>query len=177
MIRKHNQTHPLVHQKDLTNWFTATTGHPHDQSQISRILGPRFNYLDGEHTQKDIQGMKGKSRSSLGDWPDLEMALFEWQQRMEQKKAILTGDVLKTKAEQLWKALPQYSDVEMPKWSNRWLDRFKKRYKIKEYVQHGEAGSAATDDLDNIEQMQALRQLCTEYHLQDILNIDETSLN
>jgi hypothetical protein len=79
MIRKHNQIHPLVHQKDLANWFTATTGHPLDQSQISRILGPRFNYLDGEYTQKDIQGMKGKSRSSLGDWPDLEMALFEWQ--------------------------------------------------------------------------------------------------
>jgi hypothetical protein len=37
--------------------------------------------------------MKEKSRSSTGDWPDLEMALFEWQQRMEQKKAIITGDL------------------------------------------------------------------------------------
>jgi Tc5 transposase DNA-binding domain len=54
--------------------------------------------------------MKGKSRSSTGDWPDLEMALFEWQQRMEQKKAIITGDILKEKARQLWDALPQYND-------------------------------------------------------------------
>ena len=87
---------------------------------------------------------------SAGGWPDLDMALFEWQQRMEQKKAIITGDTLKEKARQLWEALPQYNDVEMPKWSNGWLDGFKKRYKIKEYVQHGEAGSAATDDPDNI---------------------------
>ena len=78
MIRKRNQTHPLAHQKDLANWFTATTGHPLDQSQISRILGPKFDYLDGEHTRKDIREIKGKSRSSTGDWPDLEMALFEW---------------------------------------------------------------------------------------------------
>jgi hypothetical protein len=177
MIRKRNQTHPLAHQKDLANWFTATTGHPLDQSQISRILGPRFNYLDGEHTQKDIRGMKGKSRLSLGDWPDLEMALFEWQQRMEQKRAIITGEILKTKAGQLWEALPQYSDIEMPKWSNGWLEGFKKRYRIKEYVQHGEAGSAATDDLDNIAQMEALRQLCKEYELCNILNMDETGLN
>ena len=30
------------------------------------------------------------------------MALFEWQQRMEQMKAILTGEILKTTARQLW---------------------------------------------------------------------------
>ena len=77
MIRKRNQTHPLAHQKDLANWFTATTGHPLDQSQISRILGPRFNYLNSEHIEKDIRGIKGKSRLSLGDWPDLKMVLFE----------------------------------------------------------------------------------------------------
>ena len=93
--------------------------------------------------------MKGKSRLAIGNWPDLEMALFEWQQRMEQQKAIITGDILKEKARQLWDALPQYDDVKMPKWSNGWLDNFKKRYKIKEYVQHGEAGSAAIDNCRN----------------------------
>ena len=78
--------------------------------------------------------MKGKSKSSVGDWPDLKMALFEWQQRIEQKKAIITGEILKTKAKELWEALPQYNNIKMPKWSNRWLEGFKKRYKIKEYV-------------------------------------------
>jgi glutaredoxin 2 len=96
---------------------------------------------------------------------------------MEQKRAIVTGEILKTKAKQLWEALPQYNDVEMPKWSNGWLEEFKKRYKIKEFAQHREAGSTATDNLDNVAQMEALRQLCKQYELRNILNIDETSLN
>ena len=33
---------------------------------------------------------------------------------MEQKKAIITDDILKTKAKQLWEALPQYNDIEEP---------------------------------------------------------------
>jgi hypothetical protein len=49
--------------------------------------------------------MKGKIRSFGGDWPDLDHVLFEWQQRMEQKKAIITGEILKTKAKELWAAL------------------------------------------------------------------------
>ena len=53
----------------------------------------------------------------------------------------------------------------MPKFSNGWLNRFKGQYKIKEYVQYREAGSAATDNLDNITQMEETRQLCTEYEL------------
>jgi hypothetical protein len=61
---------------------------------------------------------------------------------MEAKKAIITSDILKTKAKQLWDALPQYDNIEEPKWLNGWLEGFKKRYKIKEYVQYREAGSA-----------------------------------
>jgi Tc5 transposase DNA-binding domain len=47
------------------------------------------------------------------------MALFKWQQHIEQQKAIITGDILKEKARQFWEALPQYDNIEMPKWSNR----------------------------------------------------------
>jgi hypothetical protein len=50
--------------------------------------------------------MKEKSRSCIKDWPDLEMVLFEWQQRIKQKKAIITEEILKTKARQLCEALP-----------------------------------------------------------------------
>jgi hypothetical protein len=41
--------------------------------------------------------MKGKSRLSIEDWPDLKMALFKWQQHIEQQKAIIIGDILKEK--------------------------------------------------------------------------------
>jgi hypothetical protein len=118
IIRKRNQTHPPVQQQDLVDWFTATTGHPLNQSQISKILSSNYDYLDGIHTKREKQMLKEKMKGSIGDWPDLEYALFEWQQRMEQKRAIITGDILKTKAKELWAALPQYDNIEEPKWSN-----------------------------------------------------------
>ena len=177
VIRKRNQTHAPGTQQELIDWFSATTGHYLNQSQVSKILGSQYNYLDDVHTKKDIKKLQGKIRSSGGDWPDLDYALFEWQQHMEQKKAIITGEILKTKAKELWAALPQFDDIEEPKWSNGWLEGFKKRFNIKEYVQHGEAGSAATDDPDNIVIMEGVRRLCTQYHRRDILNMDETGLN
>ena len=96
---------------------------------------------------------------------------------MEQKKAIITGEILKTKARGPWAALPQFDNIEEPKWSNGWLEGFKKRFKIKEYVQHGEAGSVAVYNPDYIAQMEEVRRLCTLYELRDILNMDETGLN
>jgi Tc5 transposase-like DNA-binding protein len=53
---------------------------------------------------------------------------------MENNKAIITQDILRNKAGELWKALPQYAGVEEPKWSNGWIGGFQKRFKIKEYV-------------------------------------------
>jgi hypothetical protein len=75
---------------------------------------------------------------------------------MLKRKAIITGDILKEKASKLWRALPQYEGIEEPKWSNGWLGRFKGRFKIKEYVQHGEAASAEVDQPKRIQQIEDL---------------------
>ena len=84
---------------------------------------------------------------------------------MQQKKAIITSDILKEKAHEIWQLLPQYSDVEEPKWSNGWLDRFKKRHNIKKYSNHGEAGATAIEDAENIRQMETVRNKCKLYLL------------
>ena len=68
-----------------------------------------------------------------------------------QKKATITGDVLKGKATELWDRPPQFDGLDKPKWSNGWLDGFKKSFNIKEYVQHGEAASA---DINNPERLE-----------------------
>jgi hypothetical protein len=67
---------------------------------ISKVLSKKYDYLDGLERKKDKQSLQQKKQSS-GDWPALKGALFEWQQHMEQKKAIITSDVLKEKARQL----------------------------------------------------------------------------
>ena len=96
---------------------------------------------------------------------------------MLHKKAIITRDVLKSQATKLWNSLPQYQGKEEPKWSNGWLDGYKKRFGVKEYVTHGEAGSVAVNTPDAQVQMEAVRERCAAYELQNILNMDETGLN
>jgi hypothetical protein len=95
---------------------------------------------------------------------------------MQKKKAIITGDILRAQAHQIWNRLLQYNEEEEPKWSNGWLDRFKKRYNIKEYKQHGEGASAEVNTPLAIQQMNNLRLECSNYHPRDIFNMDETGL-
>lgn len=71
----------------------------------------------------------------------------------------------------------QKKDLTGPKWSSGWLEGFKKRYHIKEYVNHGEAGTAQVDKLENIRQMQVVRNKAKKYERRNILNFDETGLN
>ena len=112
----------------------------------------------------------------MGEWPELEAALFEWQQRMQKKRAVITGELLKQQAAKFWNALPQYQGKEQPRFSNGWLQGFQKRFNIREYVNHGEAASAEIENPDAIAQMQNLRRLVIEYDPDDILNMDETGL-
>ena len=76
LIRKRHQTHSLE-QKDLAEWFAQETGHTINQSMISKVLSSKYDYLDSMDKRKDRQLLQEKKRSSAGDWPDLEAALFE----------------------------------------------------------------------------------------------------
>ena len=83
---------------------------------------------------------------------------------MQNKKAVITGEILKGQAIKLWDNLSQYQGLELPKFSNGWLEGFKTRFKIKEYIQHGEASSAAVNDPNSIESMQHVRDLAAQYN-------------
>ncbi|KAI1005963.1 hypothetical protein K3495_g2254 [Podosphaera aphanis] len=66
--------------------------------------------------------------------------------------------------------------MEEPKWSNGWLESFKKKFNVKEYVQHGEGAAADINSDANIAQITELRDLCSRYPEKDIFNMDETGL-
>jgi hypothetical protein len=108
--------------------------------------------------------------------PDLEAALYEWQQHMQKKNAVITGDILQEQAAKLWNSLPQYQNRKQPKFSNGWLGGFKNRFKIKEYVKHGEEGSAEIDKPDAVQQMETVRTLAAKYDPDNTLNMDEIGL-
>ena len=147
-IRRRKEANPSHKQDDIAEWFQQQFHVAITQGMVSKALDSKYAYLDTDK-RKPHQLSKSK-RSAVPDWPALEGALFEWQQKMQKKKAIITGDILKEKAHEIWQLLPQYSDVEEPTWSNGWLEGFKKRHNIKKYSHHGEAGSAGIKELDNI---------------------------
>ena len=71
------------------------------------VLSSTYDYLDSKDPKKDKKALQSK-HSSYSDWPNLEGALFEWQERILHKKAIITRDVLKLQATKLWNNLLQY---------------------------------------------------------------------
>ena len=67
-------------QKELIAWFAVQpSGRPLTQGQISTILSPTYTYLDTDPRKASQLGSK---RRFKGDYPDLEDALFYWQQQM-----------------------------------------------------------------------------------------------
>ena len=105
MICQYYKEHPLLNQKELVTWFLKHSGYEVNQGMISKILSNTYAHLDPLDKKKDKVALESK-RNISGNWPDLEAALFEWQQRMENNKAIITQDILRNKAGELWKALP-----------------------------------------------------------------------
>ena len=64
-----------------------------------------YAYLDSDD-RKDNK--LDSQRNYQGDYPDLENALYHWHIQMEKKKAVLTGDILKAKAHEIWSLLAQF---------------------------------------------------------------------
>ena len=153
-ICKRNKDYPR-HQSMLIAWFCQETSYQLNQSSISKILSSKYDYLDDLNKKKDKTKLESK-RTSAGDWPELEEALYEQQQRMQKQGAVITGEILKAQAAKFQEKLPQYEGIQQPKWSNSQLDSFKTCFKIKEFVQHREAGSAAVYDANAIKQMNKL---------------------
>ena len=164
-IRAYRQLNPNLTQQQICQWFETKYGIPIKQTTMSDILSTKASYADEATNQPEAK----KQRKQL--YPDLENALFQWHQRF-QYRAPISGEVLQTKAKELWSILPQYQGQETPALSGGWLDGFKKRYAIKEHVRHGEASSVAVDG----ERLLELQEILKGYHSSAIFNCDETAL-
>ena len=155
--------------KELRRWFQEKFGHTPSQSTISESLSARFVHLD---TQITAQSEHKRQRNA--SWPELEAALFDWQQRMMFKNATITGDILREMATLFWSKLPQYASIETPKFSVGWLIGFKQRFHIKHYIRHGELGNVNRVMVE--EELIEIRQDLDPYDSEDIYNMDESAL-
>jgi hypothetical protein len=60
-------------QKQIAQWFYSKYNKTISQTGVSRILGPDYNYLDGEQKLR-----KDAFKHRTQQWVTLEYALFEW---------------------------------------------------------------------------------------------------
>ena len=106
---------------------------------ISRTLSQSYSYLDTKVFQK--REKDGSKRRTPPQYPQLEAALFDWVLTMEDQRLTVTGDLIRSAASQIWARMPEYKDIEEPKWSEGWLHRFKHRHDIRKRRKYGESGS------------------------------------
>ena len=114
-----------------------------------------------------------KQRIRAAEWPELEQTLILWHQALEEKGAVITGDLIKEKARVFWDRIPSLQNKHPPKFSNGWLEGFKARHRLHKFTFHGEAGSVSETAE---EEMFAIINAARRYPEQDIFNMDETGL-
>lgn len=170
-IQTYSNLHPGRTWKQVQQWFADNhAGKAPDQSQISR-------WKKREPPTSDEKLRPEQKRIKEGKFPELEAALFEWHQRM-QTRTNITGIILQHKAHFFWINLPMYKNLpesEEPKWSTGWLSRFKQRYGIRQFIQHGEAASAP-DNVEVEESMRVIQDILMYKEEHEIYNMDETAL-
>jgi hypothetical protein len=161
-----SETHPTPSQRACVEWFRSHFGRLIDRATVSRILSSKYQHLD--------TGPAGLNmRTSASHWPVLDEKLFEWQQRHQDAGFPITGPLLRLKAIEYWRKIPEYAGLPVPLFSDGWLTRFKQRHSLRYHTFHGESASVPTSVHDEMKPIQAI---CDQYQPQDIYNMDETGL-
>ena len=134
-LRARKRQYGSLSQAELAMWFEEVYKRPIAQSSVAEILSSRYEYLD---SALPANGDRKKARKAVN--PELEHILLDWFHTME-GKVPLSGLVVKEQAAWFWQRMPQFRDLETPAFSDGWLQGFKERHGIKEFIRHGEAAS------------------------------------
>jgi hypothetical protein len=98
-------------------------------------------------------------------------ALGEWVSGALAANHILTGKILQVKALDFAQRFPEESHFKA---SDGWLEKFKKRHNLHQVRMQGEANSVPLEILP--EEQERLREIISEYNLDDVYNADEMAL-
>ena len=131
--------------KDVIRQFEEQFSQVLSTSTISDYLSPKFVYLDIQELSNYKLSLK---RISTAEYKELEEVLAEQQIQYDRHpdSGSTTSELLILKAKEFQDKLLCYTRKEAPKFLNRQLDSFKKRYRIKERRRHREGASAQIDN-------------------------------
>ena len=121
-------------------------------------------------------GNKKKKRNHNPSRPDVDKALFSWFLAARANSVPVSGDILKSKAEEFAEQLDS-EDTDGDKWvcSNGWISRWKVRHNIKYKTVCGENASVDMETCANWKQSVLMPTLKC-YRTDDVYNADETGL-
>ncbi|CCU76668.1 putative jerky protein [Blumeria hordei DH14] len=139
-------------EKDRIAWLDNQYHRQLRQVKVSVSLSDRLQYPDVPTSLPTTS-----QRMRAPQWPILEQILFRWQETIEAKGVLVTGDIL----------LPT---SEFSVW---WLQKFKLRHGISISECHGESESMSAIA---IEEMKAIQGICSLFDEEDIYNMDDTGI-
>src|SRR2546423_3407761 len=120
-LRQIARQNPGWKQAELAAWFFERFKKPITQATLSEVLRSEYAHLDDLKIRStDLQ----RFRKLKAQWPDLEEALFEVQQRFQHQRITVTGDIFRSCATRLWKEISCYQGQPVPTFTNGWLDGF-----------------------------------------------------
>ncbi|CAG8709973.1 32718_t:CDS:1, partial [Gigaspora margarita] len=158
-IIKHKEKNPQISQINLVDWVKQTMDFKVHQSTISRLI----------KNKDEIEENLSTKRQKTVQYPALENILYKWILQY-QERIILSNKIIVEKA----KTFARLLDIPKGdfKFSSGWLQKFKKRHRLKKITKHGE--DAFVDEEAVEIAIPQLRELLKEYDLKDIYNMDET---
>ncbi|KAL3697458.1 hypothetical protein R1sor_011534 [Riccia sorocarpa] len=130
-ICRHHAVTSSITNKALSVWTTEKMKKPISEMTISRILKRTSELLAS-------QGSTHVKRYRKPECPNLERILFAWFLTMQEANVTMSDEMLIAKARMLHNTVPRETEKEI-KFSNGWLQGFKRRNGISAYVRHGKA--------------------------------------
>lgn len=100
-VRDYAATHPGTTWRYIKRWFESTYPSKQiTQSQISKFINSKRPRVPSDSQIGKLQPTT--KRLKTGKHPELDAALFEWQQVMQKRKIAVSGLLLQEKAAQFW---------------------------------------------------------------------------
>ena len=148
--------------KDLAKYCKENFRFNISLSTISKLLNNSTNLLNFNYS--DRKNLKNNPLIKL------ESELLDFIDNFNNKGGIVTESIITNEA----KSLATELGIHNYKFSNGWLQNFKKRTKLKNKINHGENGNMQISDFT--EQITFLKTRINKYSPHNIYNIDESAL-
>ena len=137
------------------------------RTQIADILKKKKVILDlySSNAHKNKQVIRPKQ----SEYAELNQMLYDWYNLAVSKNIYPAGPQLSEKAKEIANTVLGKPDFKA---SNGWLDKWKKRYNIRQITISGEAGDVAGETVESWKER--LPELLQGYEAKDVWNLDET---